>query len=163
MVAELGAVASVEQIAVIVAAVLAQTGGRADAAQGRQQRRVLDERQFRRLDKFAGQESAWRDRSFQLRAGIRGASKETLEAMNWVERVPTDHTEEEIETQHVDFAECAQIAGELYDLLCSITTGEALTLVRTMVGMNGLVTWIGCGVPEGIRRYRVGNATCVGA
>ena len=76
-----------------------------------------------------------------MKAAIRGASKETLEVMNFVERSPVDVTEEDLETKYVDWTDNEQIAGELYDLLCSLTVGEALTLVRTVTWMNGFVAW----------------------
>ena len=108
------AMATVEQIAAIVQAVLAQHGGGGGGP--RAPRRILDERQFRRVEKFAGTESTWKDWCFQLKAAIRGVSRETLELMSWVERAATDMTEEEIETQNVEWQECAQAGGELYDL-----------------------------------------------
>ena len=127
-----------EDIAAIVAEVLKKTE---DAKRNNIPRRILDEKFFRRVEKFGGGEKDWKDWCFQFKAAVRGASRVGIEIMRWVERTDSEQTGEDIDTQFVDEESVDQIGGELYDILCSITSGEALTLVRTVTEMNGFVAW----------------------
>ena len=135
--------ASAEDIAAIVAAVLREMKKDGGGNAGGQGRRVIDERNFRRVDKFGGDEKGWKDWSFQVKAALRGTSKIAAEVINWVERATGEITEEDVETQFVEEGDVIEKLGaELYDLLCSITGGEALTIVRAAVDMNGFLAWM---------------------
>ena len=67
-----------------------------------------------------------------MRAALRGCNKLAADVVTWVERSSfVDHADDLLD----------QMGAEFYDLLCSITGGEALTIVRTAVEMNGFMAW----------------------
>ena len=133
--------ATIEQITAIVEAVLCGAGG---GRGGGGPRKVLDERHFRRMATFGGEGRQWREWSFQLRAALRGASKDVADVISWIETVPGTVTGEEIDQNSVEEKEVLeQWEAEFYDLLCSLTSGEALTLVRAEMSMNGFLAWKG--------------------
>jgi hypothetical protein len=139
--------ATAEDIAKIVTAVLKEMnvqGHVTSAGAKHGERRKLDERFFRRMDKFSGDEKAWKDWSFQLKAAVRGADKLAAEVMSYVEKEKgTDELgEEDVENHFVDEGDnIEKLAAEFYDILCSVTVGEAMTIVRGEVSMNGLLAW----------------------
>ena len=90
-----------EELVQLVAAVVEQTR-RGDGCGRTLGRRILDEKLFRRVDKFSGSDQAWQDWSFKFRAVVRGASGDALAVMSWAEKATGDPTVEEFETQNVD-------------------------------------------------------------
>ncbi len=101
----------------------------------------MDEQHFRRMTVFSGDDCALRDWSFQLRAAIRGAEKGVLDVTSWVELAPSEVMTEDIETQFVEESGVEQWGVELYDVLCSLTSGEALKIVRGQACANGFMAW----------------------
>ena len=135
---------SVQDVAAIVAAVLRELGkggGKGGGHGGG--RRTLDEKYFRRMDQFSGDATRWKDWNFQFKAAVRSASRTALDAMTWTERAGEDVKTDDIETQFLDEGDVPIdiLSGELYDVLCSITSGEAMTVVRTVEDMSGFMAW----------------------
>ncbi len=85
---------------------------------------------------FQGEDKAWWDSSFQFRAALRGAVEGVLDVSS-VELAPNDVKTEDLETQCVEETDVEQWGAEPYDVLCSLTVGEALIGVRGETGMNG--------------------------
>ena len=54
-----------------------------------------------------------------------------------LELAPNDVKTEDLETQFLEETDVEQWGAELYNVLCSLTAGEALTIVRGETGMNG--------------------------
>ena len=103
---------------------------------------TLDEHHFRRMVVFQGEDRGWRDWSFQFRAALRGAEREFLVVvLKWVETASNDTKEDDLETQFLDEYDVERWGAELYDVLCSLTGGETLTIVRAESGMNGFMAW----------------------
>ena len=116
-----------------IAAAIEKSGGG-----GRDRRRGLEERHFRRVDKFDGR-GMWSDWSFTMKAAVRSANRETAEVMEWMEK-NQNPTMEELEQYVVDFEVNAD-GAELFDVLIGLTSGEALTVVRGIGDMNGYFAW----------------------
>jgi hypothetical protein len=134
--------ATPEDIAKIVAAVIREMekGGGGRGGGGRKR---LDERHFRRIEKFTGDEKCWRDWHFQMRAAVRGADRQAAEILEMVEKqedVTAGDIEDKFMEDDVD-EKIHALAAEMYDLLCAVTGGEAMTVVRGEVGMNGFMAW----------------------
>jgi hypothetical protein len=93
---------------------------------------------------FRGDDRQWRDWSFQLRAALRGASKDGAEVISWIETAPVTVTSEEIGQNSVEEEEnLGQWGAEFYDLLCSLTSGEPRAIARAEMSTNGLLAWKG--------------------
>ena len=134
--------ATVEQIAAIVAAVMnARAGGARDDAPAARARKTLDERQFRRLNQFSGGEANWKDWAFQFRAATRAADRGVSEVLEWIERADDSITTGELDDQYVDEQRMEAWADELYDILCGVLSGEALAIIRGVPDMNGFIAW----------------------
>jgi hypothetical protein len=136
--------ASADDIAKIVAAVM-QEMEKSRAKFGNSNKKKLDERFFRRIDKFSGDEKAWKEWHFQIKAAIRSTDMHTAEVVDWIEKHP-DTTMGDLEDRFNDeFDEkddhLKGLSAEMYDLLCSVTSGEAMTIVRAEVDMNGFMAW----------------------
>jgi hypothetical protein len=132
--------ATADDIARIVAAVIKEIGQQGAGATQGGSRRKLDERHFRRIEKFAGDDKSWKEWNFQMKAAVRGADRLASEMMDFVEKSDDELTEGDIETRFVDEPH-EKLASEFYDLLCSLTSGEAMTIVRGEVTMNGFLAW----------------------
>ena len=98
----------------------------------------FNERHFRRVDKFDGK-SSWSDCCFTFKAAARSADKLVLEMMEWMEKQATPK-QEELDTHVVDIGVDAD-GVDLFDTLVALTSGEALTIVRGTVNMNGFFAW----------------------
>ena len=104
-------------------------------------RKVLDERQFRRMNAFSGGETNWKDWAFQFRAATRGADRRIVAVLEWIERSDDNVTVGELSDQFVDEPELEQWSDELYDILCSVLNGESLAIIRGVPDMNGFMAW----------------------
>ncbi len=134
--------ATVEQITAIVEAILgARAGGRGDDPSSARHRKTLDERQFRRLTQFNGGEVDWKDWAFQFRAATRACDRGVMEVIEWVEKAEDSLTVGELEDQYVDESTLDGWADELYDILCGVLGGEALSVIRGVPNMNGFMAW----------------------
>ena len=96
----------------------------------------LDERHFRRMEKFDGSESKWKEWSFQLKTSLGAVNPKTRDLLEDIHRHAKDP---DWDTLFVDVSEdqVTKIGAELYSLLVSLLSGEALMVVRGMVGGNG--------------------------
>ena len=135
--------ATVEQIAAIVEAVLTARGGRADGGGGERggSKRALDQRNFRRIQTFTGGEAAWKDWAFQFRAALRGADRDMAAILDWVERAPDNIITYDVAAQFVEDQTDESKSAELYDVLCGILAGEGLTILRSLSDMDGFIAW----------------------
>jgi hypothetical protein len=141
---------------VISATVLASLNGQAQmaqaqAAQGRVplgdgggRGRLLDERGFRRMEKFSGSagEEAWREWEFDFRTAVRAMSTHTAAAMEKAVQQPdiltTGHM---IEMGDVDglYPDMQRRSVELFEVLCGLMTGDAKMLIRET--NDGIMAW----------------------
>lgn len=94
-------------------------------------RRKLDERMFRRVDKFDGA-SSWNDFAFVMKSAARSGDRAVVETMEWAEKYDKGElTVQEVEDYVVD-TDVDSSGSELFDILVSLTGDEATTDVRGM-------------------------------
>ena len=111
--------------------------GRSNEAEG-ESKVLLEERFFRNMDKFEDSLEGWSGWVFNLSTQIGGVSRKVAQL---VERVLGDKdktvTKERIEAL-VGKEEVDRYGGEVFRLLCSLTMGEANTVVRSAaIGQDG--------------------------
>ena len=126
-----------EDIARIIASLEARGYGihRLDAptTSASPRRVILDEKYFRRIDKFSGETSQWQEWVFAVCVAVGGVAPECVAAIESVIKQAGTIT---------DLTGIAQIVGEdfvhkygteLFGVLCSLTAGEANVVVRSVV------------------------------
>ena len=108
-------------------------------------RRVLDEKLFKRLDNFKGDEKAWKDWAKKFKVVIGTKNKKFMKAMEKAESLGDAITTNSIglEDEFVNFDQnlLEKLSAELYDLLFMVTADEALSLVQSVQDMDGLAAW----------------------
>ena len=104
---------------------------RGDEAQ--QKKTLLEEKFFRRLDKFGGEESKWNEWFFNFRVCLIGvhqtAAKFAEEVVATAAGPVTVETIDLVVPREVKML----VSAELYGILCGLTSGEANVVVRSMV------------------------------
>ena len=100
----------------------------------------LDERHFRRMEKFEGVEAKWKEWSFQLKTQVGAISRPTRGLLDEIQNKGKDPDWDEIFLEH-DQEEVQKMGAEIYNLMVSLMGGEALTLVRGVAGSNGWEAW----------------------
>jgi hypothetical protein len=101
---------------------------------GGQQRRRIDARHVR-VQEFAGKPEDWSDWAFALKRSIRAQSKTAFDLLAKVEQLSDDVDELDL-TEEED-----AVSGELYDILCQMCRGEALTVIRNVPECQGGRAW----------------------
>ena len=101
-------------------------------------RRRIQEKDFRRVDKFSGGEDEWKAWEFDFKVSARAADAILEEAMEVAEIESKDITA-------ADFSELEDQPGgqvrQLYDILCMLTSGEAKSVIREVLGGDGITAW----------------------
>ena len=98
----------------------------------------LDERHFRRMTLFKGE--GWREWAFHLRTQLGAVSKSTQVLLDAIQAAGRNPDWDELFLEYVD-GEVDRMGAELYNLLVSLTSGEALLIVRGVGGNNGWEAW----------------------
>ena len=100
----------------------------------------LDERHFRRMDKFDGAEAKWKEWAFQLKTLVGTVNSKTRDLLEEIQKTSKDPNWDElfveVTQEHID-----KMGAELYSLLVSLSSGEALMVVRGVAGGNGWEAW----------------------
>ena len=100
----------------------------------------MDERFFRRVEKFDGEEGAWKEWSFQFKTQVGVASKFTRDKLDEIQKaggeVDFDSVFVEDKEEIVD-----KLGAELYSVLTSLVSGEALMIVRGVPHGDGWKAW----------------------
>ena len=105
----------------------------------KKKREALDERHFRRMEKFGNNEAEWRNWSWAFRTALGKAEPGIAEIVDWMERAP-NATSQNIADHFLD-SDVDAWAGELYAVLASLTEGEAMSIVRSDLERNGFLVW----------------------
>ena len=99
----------------------------------------LDERHFRRVDKYSGG-AGWKEFAFQIRTSAGAANSKVREAMDDIVKAGKEPDYDIVLGDWDDDA--ADTAGsELYAVLSSLVTGEAMMVVRSVPDGNGWEAW----------------------
>jgi hypothetical protein len=104
--------------------------------------RKLQEKDFRRVEKFSGGEDAWKAWEFDFKVALRAADAvmgEALEAVELESKMVTIANFMELDDVKWDGLE--ERSKELYDILCMLTTGEAKAIIREVPGGDGVMAW----------------------
>ena len=130
-----------EQIQGIIEAVMAGMSGgggqrqREEGDGGRGQRGPQIHSNNMKLVQFDGKVSSWDEWSFSFKRHVKQMSGTAYTAMSQTEIqdqpvLEVDNTEEQ-----------QRLSADLYDLLCQMTSGEALSVVRSVVDCEGFRAW----------------------
>ena len=99
----------------------------------------LDERHFRRMEKYNGEAGKFREWTFQLMTAVGGVNPGVRTVMDLVQRNQKEPDWDEV---FADMSEedVKKYGAELYNLLVTLVSGEALTVVRGIPG-DGWEAW----------------------
>ena len=100
----------------------------------------LDERHFRRIDKFEGAESKWKEWSFQMKTAIGTINPKVRGLLEEIQKDPTE-VDWDLMFGNLNDQQVEQMGAEPYGLTVLMTTWEALTVVRGVAGGNGWHAW----------------------
>ena len=107
--------------------------------------RVLDEKIFKRLLNFKGDEKSWKDWSKKFKVVIGTKNKTFMRAMEKAECTADECTTRSIglEDAFVNFDQTTmeKLSAELYDILFMLSEDEAMSLVQSVSDMDGLAAW----------------------
>ena len=100
----------------------------------------LDERFFRRVDKYGGEEKGWREWSFAFKSAVGMANVKILKVIAEIEKCVDEPVWEDVLLE-VTEEESDRCGAELYAILTSLATGEAMTVLRGVPGGDGWMGW----------------------
>ena len=120
--------------------------------QGHHNRPILDERNFRRLEKFSNKETDWEAWQANVEvavAAVHWPTSKVMEEVGKMEVVDEDKLEDIYSSimlnmngnEDLFMKEIRKASGELYQHLCLWTTGEANTIVRGVREKDGFLAW----------------------
>ena len=100
----------------------------------------LDERHFRRVEKFDGKEGMWKEWSFQFKTQVGAASRYTRNKLDEIQKEGTDPDLDGIFVDdNADMVD--KLGAELYSTLTPLVSGEALMMVRGVPHGDGWKAW----------------------
>ena len=132
------AVFSPEDIRTMIEA--AVKGALQGSRENRQDAGRLDERFFRRVEKFDGAEGRWKEWSFQFKTQLGAASKLTKDRLDDIQKAGVDPDWDSIFVED-DESSVDKLGAELYSIITSLVSGEALMMVRGVPHGNGWKAW----------------------
>ena len=105
--------------------------------------RSLEEKYFRRVEKFSGEEKDYLNWAFDMKICARSVSKVVAQAMETAEKELKEHVFgfklEEVEP--VKFNGMGARAPELYDVICQLTTDKAKLMIMDVPYGDGFRAW----------------------
>ena len=108
-------------------------------------RRSLDEKNFKRIENFKGEEKYWKDWSKKFKVVVGTKDKTSMKAMERAECMGDQCSTRSIGLEddfvNYDQAKMEKLSAELYDLLFMLTEEEAMSLVQSVSDMDGLAAW----------------------
>ena len=99
----------------------------------------LDERHFRRVDKFDGKGN-WREFSFQFKTAVGMVNPRARELLDEIQKAGKSADMDAIFLEDAE-EQVGKMGSELYAMLTSLVTGEAMTVVRGVLGGDGWQAW----------------------
>jgi hypothetical protein len=102
--------------------------------------RNLEEKSYRRIEKFLTGEPEWQEFTFDMLVTTRALNPEIayhMETMMKMKEVSPDHLDNLYRTDR----DISKASKELYEVLCQLTGGQAKSLMRGIDGSDGLRAW----------------------
>ncbi len=102
----------------------------------------LDERHFRRVEKLTGPN--WKEFAFQFKTAVGAASGKVREALDDIVMAGKDPNINQIFSDSLEDwqgEEITKYGAELYAVLSSIVSGDAMTVVRGVASGSGWEAW----------------------
>jgi hypothetical protein len=130
---------SEEQFAILLQRLAAGHGGAGGGGGGARKKRL--EMKHMRLHDFSGKAEDWTDWAFAFRRAVRVADRDCFDMMEEVERDPKDIDETKLEDGFTEDGDATEVSTELYDLLCTVVKGDALTVLKSVDEFKGFVAW----------------------
>ena len=128
-------------ISVAVATAL-QARGDGQVGGGRRRQRVIMEKDFRRVDKFDGDEKSWKSFEFDFRIAMKAVAPVVVEAMDKV--AVTSHVVTGGQMEDHDslaYEGMKERGAELFEVLCLLTSGGAKLMIREAQDNDGFAAW----------------------
>ena len=134
-----------EQInAIVETAVRAALHAAGHGAQPEDDRRAhagrIDERYFRRVEKYGGEEKGWKEWSFSFKAAVGMANPKVQKVLTECERHVEEPAWDEL-TMDLTAEETDRRGAELYAVLTTLVSGEAMMILRGVPEGDGWRGW----------------------
>jgi hypothetical protein len=105
----------------------------------------LDERFFRRVEKFDGSgKSSWREFSFQFKVAVGMANPKARSYLEEIQKAGKEVDFQKVFAEALeqeDKVQVEKVGSELYAMLSSLVTGEAMTVLRGVLTGDGWLAW----------------------
>ena len=118
-------------------ATAAQAQQRVPQQQPHQQRRLIDTKAMK-FPIFDGKSCSFDDWSFAFKRSVRASVREVYQLMVQVEN-GTIVNEDDLDDGSA--YDVHGVSAELYDILCQVVQGEALSVMRSVEDMKGFMAW----------------------
>jgi hypothetical protein len=105
----------------------------------------LDERFFRRVDKFDGSAKLnWREFAFQFKTAVGMANPKARSYLEEIQKAGKEVDFGQIFAEAIgddDKMQVEKVGSELYAMLSSLVSGEAMTVIRGVISGDGWLAW----------------------
>jgi hypothetical protein len=137
---------SPEELAQLVAvAVQSAVAATRPVPTGSPEKNRLDERYFRRVEKFDGTaKSNWREFAFQFKVAVGMANPKARSYLEEIQKAGKHVDFQEVFHEAIEHEDKMQVEGvgsELYATLSSLVGGEAMTVLRGVMSGDGWLAW----------------------
>jgi hypothetical protein len=102
--------------------------------------RILEEKSFRRVEKFLTGEPEWQEFAFDVLVTTRALNPDIAARMEEIMKAK-EVTMDYLESLYRSDRELSKASKELYEVLCQLTGGQAKSLLRGVDGSDGLRAW----------------------
>ena len=119
-----------------------QARGDGQVGSGKRRQRTIMEKDFRRVDKFDGNEKNWKSFEFDFRIAMKAVSPDVVEAMDKVALTSNVVTGEQMEEHDsLAYEGMKERGAELFEVLCLLTSGGAKLMIREAQDNDGFAAW----------------------
>jgi hypothetical protein len=101
----------------------------------------LDERHFRRVEKFDGVKGSWREFSFQFKTAVGMVNPRARSLLEDIQKAGKGVDFDIVFMDENNDDHVKKMGAELYAMLSTLVAGEALTVVRGVMGGDGWLAW----------------------
>jgi hypothetical protein len=101
----------------------------------------VTEKNYRRMDKFDGGEDEWKAWSFDFRIATMASSNTVAKYMVRAETEIASVSGNFFEMESAEGREMEKRGRELFEVMCSLTTGDAKAIIKESAGNDGFAAW----------------------